>query len=62
MRALIASNEELSQRLDELELRIGSRLDAHDEAIAAILSAIRELMAVPPTRAIGFTADLDRAI
>ena len=58
MRALIASNDELRDRLDELELRIGSRLDAHDEAIAAILSAIRELMAHPPARAIGFTADL----
>jgi hypothetical protein len=58
MRELIASNHELSDRLDELELRIGSRLDAHDEAIAAILSAIRELMARPRARAIGFTADL----
>jgi len=34
---------------------------AHDEAIAAILSAIRELMGAPPPkrRPIGFTADLE---
>jgi hypothetical protein len=45
MREMLASNQELA---------------THDEAIAAILSAIRELMHTPPPkrRGIGFTADL----
>jgi hypothetical protein len=37
-------------------------LTAHDQAIAAILTALRELMAPLPTpkgRPIGFTANLD---
>jgi hypothetical protein len=37
------------------------KLDSHDDAIAAILSAIRELMQPPAqeSRGIGFTADID---
>ena len=60
MRELISSNRELSRRLDELEARIEKKLAAHNEAIAAILSAIRELMNPPAAkrRPIGFTADL----
>ena len=61
MRELIDSNRELSSRLDELEMRLESRLDANDEAIAAILSAIRSLMSPPRSRPIGFTADLGDA-
>ena len=60
LRELLASNKELARRLDELEARIEKKLATHDEAIAAILSAIRQLMN-PPTpkrRPIGFTADL----
>jgi len=58
LRELLASNTELARRLDELE----GKLEDHDEAIAAILWAIRELMCPPaPTRrGIGFTADLER--
>lgn len=60
LRELLASNRVLARKLDELEKRLTMRLDAHDEAIAAILSAIRELTHAPPTtRAIGFTATLD---
>jgi hypothetical protein len=58
LRELLASNTELARRLDELE----GKLRHHDEAITAILSAIRELMK-PPTpkrRGIGFTADLEK--
>jgi hypothetical protein len=58
LRELLASNAELARRLDELE----GKLEHHDEAITAILSAIRELMN-PPTpkrRGIGFTADLGK--
>ena len=61
LREMLASNRQLAQRFDELEARLEKRLTAHDEAIAAILSAIRELMnpAAPKRRGIGFTADLE---
>jgi len=60
MRELLISNRELAQKLDQLEARLEKKLASHDEAIAAILSAIRELMnpATPKHRSIGFTADL----
>lgn len=60
LRELLASNKELARRLDELETRIEKKLATHDEAIAAILSAIRQLMnpPAPRRRPIGFTADL----
>jgi hypothetical protein len=60
LRELLASNAELARRLDELEARIESKRTRHDEAIAAMLSAIRELMKPAPAvqRGIGFTADL----
>lgn len=56
LRELLASNAALARKLDELE----RKYKHHDEAIAAILSAIRELMNPPATkrRGIGFTADL----
>ena len=61
MREMLASNHELAKRIDQLEARIGKKLATHDEAITAILSAIRELMhpPVPKRRPIGFTANLD---
>ena len=54
-RELLVSNAELARRLDDLE----RTLEGHDEAITAILSAIRELMnpPEPKRRGIGFTAD-----
>jgi hypothetical protein len=57
LRELLSSNKELARRFAQLE----ARLATHDEAITAILSAIRELMnPMPPTRrSIGFTADLE---
>jgi predicted component of type VI protein secretion system len=62
LRELLVSNKELARRFDQLEARV-DKLIAHDEAIAAILSAIRELMTpapLPPNgRPIGFTADLE---
>ena len=60
LRELLASNAELSRRLDELEARIEKKLVGHDQAIAAMLSAIRGLMnpPVPRRRGIGFTADV----
>ena len=62
LRELLTSNKELARRLDELEGRIEKKLATHDQAIAAILSAIRQLMnpPVPKRRPIGFTADLSK--
>jgi len=56
LRELLASNTALARKLDELE----RRYKHHDDAITAILSAIRELTNPPPPkrRPIGFTADL----
>ena len=61
LREVLVSNRELAQRFDELEARLQKKLTEHDKAIAAILSAIRELMNPPPPkkRGIGFTADLE---
>jgi hypothetical protein len=58
LREMLASNKELVRKLDGLERRLG----AHDQAIASILSAIRELMAPPEPprkRRIGFIQDED---
>jgi hypothetical protein len=56
LRELLASNTALARKLDELE----RKYQHHDEAITAILSAIRELTnpPAPKRRSIGFTADL----
>ena len=51
---------ELAEKLDQLEARLEKTLASHDTAIAAILSAIRELMhpTPPARRGIGLTANL----
>ena len=56
LRSLLASNAALARKLDELE----RKYQHHDDAIKAILSAIRELTnpPQPKRRPIGFTADL----
>jgi phage regulator Rha-like protein len=56
LRELLASKTALARKLNELE----RKLKNHDEAIAAILSAIRDLMNAPAPRrrGIGFTADI----
>lgn len=57
LRELLAGHRELAKRLDELEARIERKLSTHDQAIAGILNAIRQLMAPPPAakkRPIGF--------
>jgi ORF6N domain len=56
LRELLASNATLARKLDELE----RKYQHHDEAITAILSAIRELMnpPEPKRRPIGFTVDI----
>jgi ORF6N domain len=44
LRDLLSSNRDLARRFAQLETRLGKKLTEHDEAIAAILSAIRQLM------------------
>ena len=57
LREALATHKELAKRLDELESRLQRRLAAHDQAIAGILEAIRQLMTPPEhakKRRIGF--------
>ena len=46
LRELLSSNRELARRFAKLETRIDKKLTEHDDAIAAILSAIRQLMGI----------------
>jgi hypothetical protein len=59
LRRMLDTNCELTQRFSELEQRVGK----HDEEIAAILEAIRQLMMAPekPRREIGFHVREDAA-
>ncbi|MBN8280398.1 MAG: ORF6N domain-containing protein [Gammaproteobacteria bacterium] len=59
VRSMLATSDELSERLLELERRVASS----DASITTLFDAIRQLMATPQTggRPIGFTADLDDA-
>ena len=52
LRETLETNRELAKKFAELESRVGK----HDEEIAAILGAMRQLMAPPekPRREIGF--------
>jgi len=52
LRQILETNRELAKKFAELEQRVGK----HDDEIAAILEAIRQLMAAPerPRREIGF--------
>jgi hypothetical protein len=56
LREVLHSNKELAQKVELLE----RKLDTHDQAIVGILKSIHQLMNPTQTRAIGFTADLDR--
>lgn len=56
LRAMIATNRELSRKLDELETKVAT----HDHTIAGLITAIRELAAPTPPkpkRRIGFVID-----
>jgi hypothetical protein len=46
LRAMLVMHQELAQKLAELELR----LEGHDDAIHALLMAIRKLMKPPPRK------------
>ena len=58
LRRMAAADAELARRIAELEREMRQRLGEHDEALAAILAALRALStpAAPPRRAVGFTA------
>ena len=58
LREVLTTNEELARKFDSLEKRVGN----HDEQIAAILEAIREMLSPAPStqREIGFHVRDDR--
>ena len=58
VRELLATHRELAAKLDELERKVSS----HDQALAGIIDAIRQLMSPPDPkkRPIGFIADLEK--
>ncbi len=55
LRELLASNQELARRFAQLETQLDKKLATHDEAIAALLSAIRQLMRPPVPNAGGMS-------
>ncbi len=58
LRELLASNKELAAKLNELE----HKLESHDQAIAGLINAIRELMRPPEIkqRPIGFVTPQEK--
>jgi Spy/CpxP family protein refolding chaperone len=47
LRALIASNAELRQKIEDLERRYEKRFDAHDQQMKEIFEAIQKLLTPP---------------
>lgn len=58
LREMLSSHRELAAKLEELERKVSS----HDQAIAGLIDAIRQLMIPPETkkRPIGFTAKVEK--
>lgn len=56
LRRVAGSFDALRKRVDQMELDIGARLSEHDEQLAQIFEALRQLIAppAPPTREVGF--------
>ena len=48
LREVLASNDELAQKLDDLERKLAGRLDIHEKAILQLFAQIRELLRPPP--------------
>lgn len=60
LRSMVLSHKDLAERLNELERRVGQKLQSHDQAIAGLIDTIRQLMQPPdrkPKRPIGFVRD-----
>ena len=57
IREMLSTHKELAAKLDQLERKVSS----HDQAIAGLIDAIRQLMNPPASagRGIGFTANID---
>jgi hypothetical protein len=60
LRQLIASNEDLARKLEDLEKSIASLDESTRQRFEEVYDAIRELMCPPspPSRPIGFTAPI----
>jgi len=58
LRELLANNKELATKLEELDRKVSS----HDQAIAGLIEAIRQLMQaqVPTSNPIGFNANISK--
>ena len=58
LREMLASNKDLAVKLNAME----HKLESHDQAIAGVLNAIRELMRPPETkkRPIGFVTPQEK--
>jgi hypothetical protein len=61
LREVLSAKKDLARRFVQLQFRVDRKFGEHDEAIAAILSAIRQLMnpSIAKRRGIGFTADFE---
>jgi hypothetical protein len=57
IREMLSSHKDIAAKLDQIE----RKLSGHDQAIAGLIDAIRQLMAPPASarRGIGFTANID---
>ncbi len=58
LREVLSTHKELASKLEELERKVSS----HDQAIAGLIDAIRQLMApaAQASRPIGFTAEIEK--
>lgn len=58
LREMLSTHKELAAKLEELDRKVSS----HDQAIAGLIDAIRQLMQAPigTSRPIGFTADISK--
>lgn len=57
IRQMLSTHKDIAAKLDQMERKLSS----HDQAIAGLIDAIRQLMnpPAPARRGIGFTADID---
>ncbi|MDO8786858.1 MAG: ORF6N domain-containing protein [Sulfuritalea sp.] len=57
IREMLSTHKDIAAKLDQMERKLSS----HDQAIAGLIDAIRQLMAppAPARRGIGFTANID---
>jgi hypothetical protein len=57
IREMLSTHKDIAAKLDQMERKLSS----HDQAIAGLIDAIRQLMTPPATtrRGIGFTANID---